>query len=76
MGFLCLFCVSCWSQHILLLIRVLGSILFCQKGNANIHILTNCEISFSSLLSSFATTSLFTLMVSDILLQGMLGVGE
>lgn len=75
-GLLVSFCVSCLSQHILLLTRVLGTTLFCQKGDANIHKLTNCEISFSSLLSSFATASLFTFIMSDISLHRMPGVGE
>ena len=75
-GLLVSFCVSCLSQHIFLLTRVLGSTLFCQTGNANIHILTNCEISFLSLLSSFATASFFTFTMSDISLHGIPGVGE
>lgn len=46
----CVFCVSCLSHHILLLTRLFGRTLFCEKRGASIHILTNCEMSFSSLV--------------------------
>lgn len=47
-----------------------------SKRDANIHILMNCEISFSSPLSSYATASLFTFIMSDISLHRMPGVDE
>lgn len=47
-----------------------------SEKDANIHILTNSEISFLSLLSSYAIASLFTFIMPDILLPRMPGVGE
>lgn len=68
MDFLCLFVDPAWASTFYFWqesLAVLGSV----RRDANSHKLTNCEISFSSLLSSYATSSLFTVIMFAISLH-------
>lgn len=47
-----------------------------SEKDASIHILTNSEIFFLSLLSSYAIASLVPFLMPDMLLPRMPGVGE